>query len=218
MISLGNIYLVWRKGKGQRRIAVGLIRKNVSEGIRFSYLEKGVEKAKAEGFIPYSGFPNFDKEYNQNVIEIFSQRLMQSDRNDLGDFYDFWDIDTQFKNDPYYMLAYTQGILPTDSFEFLTDFNPVKGLQFVTEMTGLSHYITDSSLLKVGDELSYLKEPENKFDNKAVLLKKDEKVLGYVKTIHSRVFYSKNKYFSVTVKNIDKNGVLSRVFIEVKLK
>lgn len=60
MKAIGNIYLIWRKGRGSRRISVGIIRLNATEGARFSYLEQGVLKAKEQGFTCYDSFPDTD--------------------------------------------------------------------------------------------------------------------------------------------------------------
>ena len=114
------------------------------------------------------------------------------------------------------MLSQTQGILPTDNFEFLTDFNPSKGLEFVTEISGLSTRQISSNTLKVGDLLSFKRDSDNQYDSKAVLLYIDKIELGYVKRIHSKVFYKTKKTPIVKVQHIEKNGVLKRVFISIK--
>jgi hypothetical protein len=188
MKALGNIYLTWRKGKSGRRFPIGIIKKNKTQGVRFSYIDRTFTSAKEVGCTVYEGFPDVTKVYSENVIEIFGQRLMRSERNDLSDFYDFWHIDPAFKKDSYYMLAYTQGILPTDNYEFLADFNPIKGLAFITEIAGLSKYNVPAESIILGDALRYELEPNNDYDNHAVKVFKGSLFLGYVKTIHYRVF------------------------------
>ena len=44
MKAIGNIHLIWRSGKGSRRISVGTIKNSASEGIRFQYNQKGVDR------------------------------------------------------------------------------------------------------------------------------------------------------------------------------
>lgn len=215
MKKIGNIYLTWRKGKGSRRIPIGVIKRNITLGIRFSYILKGVDEAKKYGFTIYEGFPDIKKEYKDNVIEIFGQRIMRSERNDVKDFYDFWFIDKAKLDDVYYMLAYTQGILPTDNYEFLADFNSSINIKFVTEISGLSKYKINSDLLKVGDVLSYIKEPNNTYDKFAIKLYKNELFLGYIKIIHNRIFYRSKRLLNITVKHIEKNGILNRVFLSI---
>lgn len=218
MNKIGNIYLIWRKGPGSRRIPVGVIKRNSTEGVRFKYLAKYIEEAKKQGFTPYTGFPDFDKEYSNNVLEILSQRLMKSERNDLSEFYNFWKVDLERRFDTYYMLAQTQGIIPIDNFEFLADFNPTAGLQFITEIAGLSKTKIPADKLKVGDELEYELEKLNSHDQNAVKLFKDELFLGYVKKIHSRVFHKKSgNKLSVKVHHIERNGIIQRAFILVSV-
>ena len=219
MKAIGNIHLIWRPGKGSRRISVGTIKKSASEGIRFQYNEKGVEKAKEFGFVHYEGFPDTSKNkiYNENVIEIFGQRLMRSERPDLKDFYDFWNIDLSKKEDKFYMLAFTQGLLPTDNFEFLADFNPIDDLSFVTEITNLSEAQIPSDKVSVEDILTYELEPNNLYDKKAVRVFKGELYLGHIKLIHCKVFHKTNRQFKLFVQGVEKNGVLKRVFIKATL-
>jgi hypothetical protein len=217
MKAIGNIHLIWRPGKGSRRISVGTIKKSASDGIRFLYNQEGVEEAKKLGFVHYEGFPDTNKIYTENVIEIFGQRLMRSERPDLKDFYDFWNIDLQKKEDKYYMLAFTQGLLPTDNFEFLADFNPVDDLSFITEITNLLENQIPSEAISVGDVLKYELEPNNLYDKKAVKVFKGELYLGRIKLIHCKVFHKTNKQFDLIVQGIEKNGVLKRVFVKASL-
>lgn len=219
MKKIGTIKLVWRPGKGSRRIPIGTIRKNVSDGVRFQYNKEGVEEAKKLGFIHYEGFPDTDSEkiYDENVIDIFGQRLIKSERVDLKDFYDFWDIDIKKRNHKFYMLAFTQGLLPTDNFEFLADFNPVDDLSFVTEITNLNEAQISSDLISIGDVLRYELEPDNPFDKMAVKVFKGNLYLGHIKLIHCRVFHKTNKKFNLTVQGIEKNGILKRIFVKASL-
>jgi hypothetical protein len=219
MKAIGNIHLIWRPGKGSRRISVGTIKKSASEGIRFQYNQDEVEEAKKLGFVHYEGFPDTskDKTYTENVIEIFGQRLMRSERPDLQDFYDFWNIDLSKKEDKYYMLAFTQGLLPTDNFEFLAHFNPVENLSFVTEITNLLESQIPSDKVAVGDVLRYELEPNNQYDDKAVKVFKEDLYLGHIKRIHCRVFHKTSKQFDLIVQGVEKNGVLKRIFVKASL-
>ena len=138
MKEIGYIYLSWRQGIGKGRHIVGVLKKNANDGIRFSYFLKGVEEAKQEGFTPYTEFPDVTKIYTENVIEIFGQRITKSDRSDISEFLEFWEIDPEYKDNKFYLLAHTQGLNPTDNFEFLADFNSVKNLTFVIEIANLT--------------------------------------------------------------------------------
>jgi len=214
--AIRNIYLTWRKGKGHRRHIIGVLRRNATEGVRFEYLKDNIPKALEDGFAPYVDFPDIDKVYKQNVIEIFGQRLVKAERTDIKKYYDFWELDMKLVEDQYYMLAYTQGMLSTDNFEFLADFHPKKNLCFVSEITGLTERKITPDSVKVGDELSWRTESENKYDSRAIQVFKGKTLIGYVKKIHSRVFYRPSKdRLRIVVKSVDQNGSINRIFIRI---
>lgn len=216
MKEIDKIFLSWREGLGKRRHIVGVLKRNATLGVRFSYLLKGVEEAKKDGFSPYTEFPDFDKEYTENVIEVFGQRIMKSERSDISDFYDFWEIDKKYKDDKYYLLAHTQGLLPTDNFEFLADYNSSKSLRFLTDLASLSKLKLPADSIKSGDVLTYQLESNNQFDDKAVKVFLGDKEVGYVKKIHSRVFYKqKGNMLKLIVKAVEQNGVIKRIFVKV---
>ncbi|MFV0396512.1 MAG: HIRAN domain-containing protein [Bacteroidales bacterium] len=213
--SIGNIFLVWRQSIGKRRNIVGVIRRNSTDGIRFKYTISEKE-AKEIGFTPYVDFPNLDNLYTTNVLEVFSLRLTKPERPDIDSYYEFWEIEPKFQQDKFYLLAHTQGLLATDNFEFIADYNPQKGLSFVSEICGLSHTNPPADVIEVGDKLHWEKEPTNQYDQNAVKLFKDDIFLGYVKTKHCNIF-SKTQRLNVYVKHIDRNGRLHRVFIKISV-
>jgi len=214
--AIGTIYLTWRKGKGSSRKRVGVIKKNVSNGVSFSYLLDGVREAEKEGFTPYVDFPDITKKYSDNVLEIFGQRLIKTERPDVQKYLDYWAIDAKYKDDKFYLLAHTQGILSTDNFEFLAEFNPIKGLSFISEICGLSYTKISPDLLKIGEELRWELDKKNKYDTNAVRVYKGDTYLGNVKLVHCNVFHKNggNK-LRIRVKSIEKNGQLNRTFINI---
>lgn len=216
MKAIGTIYLAWRKGKGSRRKIVGVIKRSATNGVRFYYIKEGVEEAQKEGFTPYIDFPDTSKVYTENVLDIFGQRLIKTERPDIQKYLDFWAIDPKYKDDKYYLLAHTQGMLSTDNFEFLADFHPIKELHFVSEICGLSHAKVQPGTLAVGDRLSWKLEKGNVKDPYAVRVFKGEMFLGYLKLIHSKVFHRKLKgQLKISVKSVDENGSVNRVFVDI---
>ncbi len=214
--GIGHIFLAWRKGAGSRRILVGTIKRSSTAGVKFEYSQEGVVEAKKDGFVPYPDFPDTTKVYAENVLEIFGQRLNKSEREDIQKYYSYWEVDSALKNDKFYLLAHTQGLLPTDNFEFLADYNPTAGLSFITELCSLTKLQLSSDVLQEGDQLSWIREPNNSYDNKAVKVYKGNVFVGYIKKVHSRVFYKKNADgLRITVKSLNKNGHINRVFIKV---
>ena len=216
MKAIGNIYLTWRKGKGSSRKRVGAIRRNANDGVTFSYLTEGVLQAEKEGFTPYVDFPDVTRTYTDNVLDIFGQRLIKTERADSQKYLDFWSINPEFKENKYYLLAHTQGLLATDNFEFLADYNPVKGLSFISEICGLSHTDPPIDIITVGDELTWKPNKTNSYDKKAVEVYKSNFYLGNVKLVHCNVFHKTGgDKLKIKVKSIEKNGHLNRVFINI---
>jgi hypothetical protein len=214
-----QIYLSWRPGKGKRRHIVGILKRNSSEGVKFSYILPEVKKAKEEGFVTYAEFPDINKVYTEHVMEILSQRLIKHSRPDRIKMLQFWEADNS-KYDDFDILALTQGWLPTDNFEFLGVFNPIKDFCFVTDLTGLSSLNLSRNFVKPGDNLKYEFERTNEFDKEAVMIKNNNgQLIGYIKKIHCKFFHQvKSKYTpKITVKTIDQNGIIKQIFLKVEI-
>lgn len=216
MKAIGNIYVSWRKGRGCSRHIIGILKRNVTEGVRFKYLLENLPDALNDGFTPFVDFPDVNKTYSDNVLEIFGQRLVKTERSDIQKHYDFWELDRKYINDKFYLLAYTQGMLSTDNFEFLADFLPKQDLCFITEITGLSVNTIPADTINLNDELDWVREPNNKYDQFAVQVYKNDTLIGYIKKIHNRVFYKNTKgKLKIKVKSIDQSEIINRVFIKV---
>lgn len=211
MKEFDKIYLSWRKGQGNSRHIVGTLQQSAEGNFTFSYDEEAIEKAQGDGFTPYTEFPDIKQSYNGNVLDIFAQRLIKSERPDIQAFYDFWEIEPQFKDDKFYMLGHTQGLQPTDNFEFLPDYNIVEGLHFLTELAGLSSYQIPAGTLKEGDELRFEIEDDNEHDADAVKVFKGDKEIGHIKKIHCRIFRKPGaERLKLSVKSVDKNGIIKK--------
>lgn len=216
MQEFDKIYLVWRKGVGERRSAVGELTRSADGKHVFKYFPKTIALQQKEGFTPYTEFQDLTKEYNGNVAEIFGQRLTKSDRPDITAFYKFWEVDTEKANDKFYLLGKTQGLVPTDNFEFLADYKLIPNLHFLTEIAGLTKKTLPKGTLQIGDTLRYELEPENPKDEFAVKVFLGATELGYIKKYHSKVFHDAgSSKLNLTVKALDQNGVVKRVFVKV---
>lgn len=219
MKSIGNIYLAWRAGTGKRRHIVGVIRRNVTLGTRFAYISNNIQEAMWDGFTCYTDFPDLDKEYSDGVLEKFGQRLTKQDREDIQEYYTFWNIKDEYKNDKYYLLAHTQGLLATDNYEFLAEYRPVKGLSFVSDICGLSHITLGPGDVNIEDQLTWKKEIGNNYDKYAIQVYKGDRMIGYIKRIHNKVFHnSHSQNISLSVKSIV-TGVnrIQKIFIVISI-
>ncbi len=214
-MKIRKIYLSWRKGQGSRRKIVGLLKRTASDGITFKYNEEGVMEAQKEGFKEYPGFPlDFHKIYEEKNLDVFGLRLASFDRKDSIKLRNFWEADKI--QDKFDLLALTQGLLPTDNFEFLGLFNPGTDLQFVTDVAGLSYLQLEKDIVKVGDIITYEQEfMKDAYEGKAIKLYKSNTPIGYIKNIHNNAFIKSGKQLKLKVKAIEQNGIISKIFVLV---
>jgi len=107
-------------------------------------------------------------------------------------------------------------MLPTDNFELLADYYPVKGLAFTSELCSLTHLKLPADTLEKGDLLRWERESTDEYDKFAIKVFKGDLFVGRVKRIHSRVFYKKNgSKLKISVKTVNRNGHLNRAFIKI---
>ena len=209
-----QIVVTWRQGKGYNRIPIAIVKKNESEGMSFRYIAEGVKQAKELGFVCYPDFTDVNKAYTLNIQQILSHRLNSPERPDIEKYYDFWEIPEESRGDVFRMLAYTQGQLPTDNFEFLAQYYTVNKVRFVSEITGFSKTPLETGTLHEGCELEWKLEPRNEFDKNSVALYYQSQMIGHIKRIHNEVFHLRNAgVLKVKVKKLEQNGHVNKAYI-----
>lgn len=210
---INTIYIAWRKQTGSRRYIIACL-KRTAEGISFEYLS-GFEDAKKDGLDYFFGFKNEGKLNQNEISNLLGLRIISKDRPDRPNFLKFWEA--EHIDDNFDLLGLTQGLSPTDNFEFLADYSSVKlqKLVFITDIAALSYSQLKSGSIEVGDILSYRKEPENEYDKEAVVVFKNNLRIGYIKKIHTRLFNLDRK-IKLRVKAIDENGIIKQIFVKVE--
>lgn len=216
MSEFSKKYLAWRKGSGSRRHIVGLLERDHDNNITFHYVPEAKNLKLTEGFIPYFEFQNLDKTYDLNVLSIFAHRLIKTDRPDVQSFLDFWEVSANKVDDKFYLLGKTQGLTATDNFEFLAEYQHQKDLPFLTDISGLSYEKIPKDFIKAGDILQYSFENDNEYDKEAVVVSYQGTKLGYIKRIHCWIFQKLNN-LSLTVKAIEQNGIIRKIFVKVSI-
>lgn len=212
------IYLSWRKGRSSRRYLVGLLSRAPGHPIKFSYLSEGVAQARQDGFHGYTEFSDFSKQYDNEVLNVFAQRLTPMNRLSSSHIAKFWELPLSEIHNKWSILAYTQGLLATDNFELLADYEPFKGLSFVSDLAGLSHVPVPLDLLSTGEELQWDFEAKNSYDSKAVVVCKSGQHIGYIKKIHCNAFHKwPQDKIKLNVHAIEKNGVVKNIFVKVSM-
>ncbi|GAP72091.1 hypothetical protein SAMD00024442_24_7 [Candidatus Symbiothrix dinenymphae] len=214
MNKFDNIYMSWRVSKGYPRMLVGEVLPK-EDVVDFKYIRGGINEAKQYGFIGYPGL-KFDEMEHKNVLNLLSTRLINTDRSDSGEVLDFWNIDREHQDNKLYVLAMTQGMTPTDNFEFLANFKLEKGLCFVTDIAALTYSKFDLGKMSIGTHLTW--ERENlKEDKCAVKVLFNNDYVGYIKKGHNMIFHEQDSdKLKLQVRHISKEN--NQLFVKVCLE
>lgn len=211
-----DVYLGWKPKTSEDVFLIGVI--NDKQGkVTFKYILDEVNKASRNGFNAYFEFPDLNKVYNQYVLEIFSQRLTPKSRFKTASVFKFWEISEDILDDKLAVIAFTQAMLPTDSFEFIADFLPIKGLSFITDLSSSEIMDFPKGLLENDD---YLTWESRKFDDSLddqIIIKCDNKKLGFVKKVHSNIFKKYEGNIRLKVHSFETRETIKRVFMKVEL-
>ena len=214
-----HIFLSWRPGPGERRFIVGRFDRHQHQTISFHYLTEAIRNATLKGFSPYPAFQDIEKVY-QDVLDTVSVRLVSTERSDRVKYLQFWEADNE-SYDEFDLIGLTQAWLTNDRFEFLAEFIPQPGLTFITDLAAQTYVKAQSEDLEIGDELCFEIETSNLLDSEAVkVLNKTGKKIGYIKCIHNRIFSEtvlNSHQIKLSVKSLEMNGALKKVFAKVQL-
>ncbi len=208
-----KIYLSWKSSAEAERFIIAELER-MQNGISFRYLNE-FHEAQKQGLSYFYGFKNADTFTPEETAELLSHRIISPDRPDRVEFLKFWEASD--RTDLFELLAYTQGLSPTDSFEFLADFSdvPLGKLCFVTNLEGSAILKIKSGTLKTGDVLRYERQSKRREERISIFSKNIP--IGTIKTIHSKVFASRERLL-ITVKAVEENGYVKKVFIKIEDK
>lgn len=211
MNEVKRIYIAWREGD-QRKLFASIDKGGKDACLRYILSD---QEMRVQGIRPLVDFP-CGKEYTKNVLDILSLRLNDPTRPDMEKYYRFWEIPAEKRTDTFYLLAHTQGLLATDNYEFLAEYELTKDLRFISEICGLSQTNIKAEAISIGEKLRWEREPNNGYDPYAAAIYAGDLKLGYVKAVHNRVFATeKANGLNVRVKSIEANGHLGRVFVSI---
>jgi len=151
---------------------------------RFVYTE-GSKMAK--NFEPFPGMRNSKIIYeSEDLFPIFSNRLLSSSRPEFSKLINWLNL-TPAEIDPFVILTLTGGIKQTDSFEIFPCPLPSEDGKYELNFfsRGLSHEPEATQKradeLVPGEKLFVMKDVQNEYDMKALLLRTDDPVMivGY---------------------------------------
>lgn len=188
MKSNNSIFVIWKSPESRRNYLVGRITRD--EKYSFNY-ESELEEAKKEGFTEFIPFPNKDELYkNEILFPIFSNRLPDKKRKDIQKILKKYNLESYDE----FELLKMGAELPTDNLKFVTAIDSTSDLlNCEMYLSGVRHYLgckgknCNNAQPLVGDDLHLEAEPENKKDEFAIKVMKNENIVGYIPRYYNKL-------------------------------
>ncbi len=188
-LKVHTLFLTWRSlGDSGSRYLVGYLRR-AGLGYSFTYAvdSKDFICAMAEGFEGYPAFKSSDKVYRNDVLSTFAKRLPPVSRRDFSRFLDSRMLSPEAYDDMFELMSYVGIKLPSDGFDLIPDLGEAEPpFRYLIEVAGTRYNTTADNLrnIHVGDEVRFIFEDENIFDDNAVAVECRDVKVGYVNRLH----------------------------------
>lgn len=227
LIEPSCLYLYWQAAdlasglrRSGSRYCVGKIEKD-SDTYTLTYLTETPSYIRAveNGFAPYPAFNNATKTYDNQVLETFLRRIPPRSRADYPEFLRFYGIQGTAETtngQDFAILGYCGAKSPGDGFSLVHPFDTAtRGDQFPVEIAGFRHSKYGQTLIDqnqvrdglLGKAITFVAEPDNKYDTQAVQILLDEGNIGYVNTGQTAPFRNAfQQKYSVNGQVIRVNG------------
>lgn len=189
MIEHNILYLIWKNPNTRRNYTVGRLEKS-DKGYIFEYFQES-ELAVESGWGRLEAFP-LEQQYNSDsLFATFSSRLPDPKRRNIDEVLDKYGLE---EYDGFELLRKSGGRLPIDTYEFIDPiFAEDKTVYREFYIVGIRHLSgcngNDCAALpevNVGDKLKLQMEPENQYDDKAVIIMNEAgEYLGYIPRYYS---------------------------------
>lgn len=229
----GRDYLsvIWKDADTGARFEIGRLSKNGC--YEFSYIKDNLIRAKSKGFEAIVAFPDFDKTYeNIDLFPAFSSRLPDRRRKDISVILSRYGLETF---DAFELLRKSGGKLPTDTLEFIDPifFDASKTIvrEFFVAGTRHRNLCDPDSFpecmikldITIGENLLVMAEPDNEFDQNAVLIVKNasiDGIIGYVPAYYAEAVakaINNNQRLTCTVLQFDRTNCQECIKVSLKI-
>ena len=178
-----KLVLAWRNTATRIWTPVGILQFKDNK-YHFHY----TNGAKSENFIPFGKLENKESTYvSETLFPIFQNRLLAKSRPEYEDYLKWLDIQSN-NNNNLLELSRSRGIRATDELQLfpMPEVNEEGNYEVLFFSHGISHmskhYAKRLDKLNENDSLLILKDVQNKFDEKALLIRTEDdpvELLGY---------------------------------------
>ncbi|MBA2174834.1 HIRAN domain-containing protein [Halobacillus locisalis] len=222
-----KLLVSWKGPTSKKNYFVGLLSKDrTNNGLKykFNYNQEVVMQAKEEGFMPFVGLKDLNKEYcSDKLFPIFERRLPNRSRNIFKKFIE----ENELQNSDsvtWEYLKITKGRTATDNLSFLEPVFVEGGtLSYFGEIAGWSHTKNNNGNLKVQDQVILRHDEDNPEDHEAVEViqpGRETVRVGYIQKPFNKVFFNllaKGYSMSGAIDSIDSYDGRPTIFVQGKI-
>jgi HIRAN domain len=192
-----KLLVSWKGPKSKQNYFVGLLSKNHSPSglnYKFIYIQEVVSQASEEGFMPFVGLKELNKEYSSDkLFSVFERRLPSQSRNIFKKFINNYHLQNSNAVTWEY-LKITKGRTATDNLSFLEPVYIDNGkLTYKGEIAGWSFNKNNNIHLKVNNKVILRNHETNSKDNQAVEIidsNNGNVRIGYIQKPFNKLLFS----------------------------
>ena len=179
----------WAVGEIERR-GNGQTFRYLCDGPEFARLNDGrsYEEPQAAGYVGYPAFTPRAEPFDQAVMSAVRRRLPSRERSDYADYLEHFRLTPDTVISDFALLGLTGATLPSDGFSIVDPLdNPHPGRDLFMEVAGYRHYAYEARL-QGGEAVTFALEPLNPHDPNAVIMRVDDRAIGYVNRLRTGAF------------------------------
>ncbi|WP_130536431.1 HIRAN domain-containing protein [Thiomicrorhabdus indica] len=184
-IHVNTLFLTWQSNKDRhQRYLVGEIKRQ-NDKHEFSYLTQTQDYASAleQGFLGYPAFPLNKGTFSNDVMATFMKRLPPRSRRDFKKYLTNHNLPETFDGSDFDLITHTGVQLPSDGFDLIPNLEEATiPFDYLMELAGTRYYLTyeEVSNLDINSVVELKTEDSNEYDNQAITVLIDNKILGYI--------------------------------------
>jgi hypothetical protein len=201
VVEPDTLLLAWQAPdhmKNRRRWLVARVNVSNAEWTLTYLRERDFEQANSGASydevrkLGYEGYPAFalsEQHHPKSVRAALMRRVPPRTRPDFPVYLAQFGFSGDADVSDAVLLAYTGGKLPSDGFSFAPELQIAMAVgDLIFDLAGTRYYVNESCSVRVGDPLSFRREPENTFDRDAIEVLCRDYRIGYINRLQARAF------------------------------
>ena len=228
-----RLVLAWQapdQFKERFRWAVGEISQTENDYL-FRYFEEAEFQSRNQGKtisaiqeLGYRGYPAFNPKQNrhtQNVLAPFLRRIASRGRGDFDSYRSYFRLPAKIAVSDFTLLGITEAKLPGDGFSLVDQLeNTEASRELYLEVAGHRYHRSNLPNRDIlGEAVEFVREPENLFDQNAVMVQLNGNCIGYINRLQTNAFarWIVERRVSGVVERLNGDSDRPRLFIFVRV-